>query len=517
MKDKKIWLGLGLVLCIAAMMMLTWLGNFPLLDPDEPVYAETAREMLQFNDFISPRIYGDYWYDKPPMYYWLVAIVFKLFGVAEFAARFPSAILAICGSLLICVSGWKLFNLRAGILSGLVLATSLEYFYLGKAAVTDICLTLFLTAALLAFFHRFYYLMYACMGIAVLTKGPVGIVLCGAIIGIYLIVTKQCSILRQMHIVRGGLLFAVITLPWYASMYYYHGMDFINTFLGFHNVTRFLQPEHPSGKLWYYYFPVLVLGLFPWTSFLFAAIINSIKDKASDGRICLFLTIWTGVVFVFFTLAQTKLVSYILPLYPPLAMLIGWYFDTIWADKRYVSLIRTAAISSLIRIFLAAGLLYTALNKLPEMLPQMALLAGILLAFTILSILLGYRQKFQAVFAVYVVEMLIVTNIMMLQVLPAIAPLFSVKALVAEFNTNYDGHSPLYIAKFYRPGFAFYSGNYGIEIAPEKVASLIANPHEKLYIIIQKKYYDELKPELQDKIQILYRQEDKILGLRKLD
>lgn len=132
-----------MLLCVASVVTLAYLGHLPLLDPDEPVYAETAREMLQFQDFISPRIYGEFWYDKPPMYYWLVAVAFKIWGIGEFAARLPSALLAIGGSVVVYLSGRELFTERAGLLAGLVLTTSLEYFYLGKAAVTDITLTFF--------------------------------------------------------------------------------------------------------------------------------------------------------------------------------------------------------------------------------------------------------------------------------------------------------------------------------------------------------------------------------------
>ncbi|MCC5468500.1 glycosyltransferase family 39 protein, partial [Pelosinus sp. Bkl1] len=131
MINKKVWLSIALIVCVAGILMFTFLGMHPLMDPDEPVYAETAREMLQFHDFISPRIYGDFWYDKPPMYYWLVAAAFKIFGVGEFSARFPSAFFAVGGSILAYLSGRKLFNERAGLLGALVLATSLEYFYLG--------------------------------------------------------------------------------------------------------------------------------------------------------------------------------------------------------------------------------------------------------------------------------------------------------------------------------------------------------------------------------------------------
>ena len=141
--DGRFWL----VAIIAAIILFINLGTIPLLDPDEPVYAETPKEMIHFNEFLSPRIYGEYWYDKPPMYYWLVTAAFKVFGVSEFSARFPSAFLGLAGVTALYLHGCRLFSKRAAMAAALVLATSIEYFYLGKAAVTDITLTFCLTLA----------------------------------------------------------------------------------------------------------------------------------------------------------------------------------------------------------------------------------------------------------------------------------------------------------------------------------------------------------------------------------
>lgn len=153
---KQFWL----MLLLTIVTIFVNLGSIPLLDPDEPVYGETPKEMIQYNDYLSPRIYGEFWYDKPPMYYWLVAGAYKLLGIVELAARLPSAVLAVLCVATVCYFTTKLFDSRTGILSGLVLATSLEFFYLAKAAVTDITLTLFLTLTLLCFLNRHYHLFY---------------------------------------------------------------------------------------------------------------------------------------------------------------------------------------------------------------------------------------------------------------------------------------------------------------------------------------------------------------------
>ncbi|XFO66788.1 Undecaprenyl phosphate-alpha-4-amino-4-deoxy-L-arabinose arabinosyl transferase [Sporomusa silvacetica DSM 10669] len=516
MTERRVWLNIVLLLCVAGVITFAYLGSLPLLDPDEPVYAETAREMLQFHDFISPRIYGEFWYDKPPMYYWLVAGAFEIFGEGEFAARFPSALLATAGAILVYLSGRKLFGERAGILAGLILATSLEYFYLSKAAVTDVTLTFFLTAALLAFLHGKYYLFYGCAAFAVVTKGPIGIIFCGAIPGLYLLVIGKWSLIKRMKLLSGTVLFLVIALPWYLLMYHYHGMAFIETFLGFHNITRFLQPEHPAGSLWYYYIPVILVGFFPWIAFMVQAVYAALKDKGTNQKQLVFLVIWAAAVFGFFTLSQTKLVSYILPMYPPLALLVGWYFDKAWSEKRFSVLKWSATILTVVALILEAGLLYAgeAVTSSGLYFPGMVM-AAVFVVANILVWWLSVRQDFRSVFAVNVVAMLFFSTYLVTQLLPVIMAEFSMKPFIEDFNQHYDGQSQVYVKKSYRPGFMFYSGIPGKEISDDEVLTTLLSENADAFFIVNDKEYRQLPAALQDKIIVLATNNDKILLARK--
>lgn len=511
MINKKTWLSILLILGIAGILMFAFLGTHPLLDPDEPVYAETAREMLQFQDFISPRIYGDFWYDKPPMYYWLVAAAFKTFGFGEFAARFPSAFLAVSGAILIYLAGRKLFNERAGLLAALVLTTSLEYFYLGNAAVTDMTLTFFLTAALLAFLHQKYYLLYGCAALAVVTKGPVALFFCGVIISLYLLVTGSLNRIKTMKVVSGSMLFSLIALPWYAVMYSLHGMAFIDTFLGFHNVTRFLQPEHASGAVWYYYIPVLILGFFPWSSFLVQTFFTAIKEKGEYRNPCVFLVIWAAVVFLFFSLSQTKLISYILPMYPPLALLTGYYFDKVWTEKHERALKYSAGVFVIVAAILIAGLIYAGTAIKMELMVSVKVLAAILTVAAASVLLQSFRNKFHAVFITQVLGAMLFFAVLMTQALPIIAPALSVKSFVNEFQHYYDGQAPVYVEKFYRPGFVYYTGMAGIELSQENLTAVADSESGRAYLVMKKKNYEKLPLAMQSKLCLLVVQEDKIL------
>lgn len=511
MINKKALLSILLILGVAGILMFTFLGTHPLLDPDEPVYAETAREMLQFQDFISPRIYGDFWYDKPPMYYWLVAAAFKIFGFSEFSARFPSAFLAVSGAILVYLAGRKLFNERAGLLAALVLATSLEYFYLGNAAVTDMTLTFFLTAALLAFLHQKYYLLYGFTALAVVTKGPVALFFCGVIVSLYLLVTGSLNKIKIMNVVRGSVLFALIALPWYVVMYSLHGMVFIDTFVGFHNVTRFLQPEHASGAVWYYYIPVLILGFFPWSSLLVQAFFTAIKEKGEYRNPCVFLMIWASVIFLFFSLSQTKLVSYTLPMYPPLALLTGYYFDKVWTEQRYKALQCASGIFGIVAALLSAGLLYAGTAVTTELMVSVKVLSVILAVLAAFVLVQSFRRNFRAVFTIQVLGVMIFFAVLMMQALPIITPGLSVKPFVNEFQQHYDGQAPVYVEKFYRPGFMYYSGIPGTELSRENLAAVADSKSGRAYLVMKKKNYDKLPTAMQSKFRLFIMQEDKVL------
>ena len=517
MTDRKIGFNILFILFFAGLIIFPHLGTLPLFDPDEPVYAQTAQEMLHFKDFISPRIYGEFWYDKPPMYYWLVAGAFKMFGIGEFAARFPSALLALLGVVVVYLSGRKLFNDRAGLLSALILATSLEYFYLSNAAVTDMTLTFFMTAALLSFLHKYYYMFYGLAALAVVTKGPIGIVLCGAIVVLYLVLTSNLRLVKHMNVVRGTTLFAVIALPWYLVMYYYHGMAFVDTFLGYHNVTRFLQLEHSSGVLWYYYIPVLIIGFFPWTPLMVQALFAAVQEKGQTRNHGIFLVIWTFVVFLFFTLSQTKLVSYILPMYPPLALLVGWYFDKAWRSKDYKSLHWFAGSLTVVALIVVIGLLYAAERVTSELLFPVQVAAVLFVLVITFVCWMSYRQNFRGAFCANIVGMLAFITILMTQLFPAVAPNFSAKEFVNEFKQQYDGQTPVYVADFYRPSFTFYSGLASNTIKQPETLDTVLDKVGEAYFIVKKKQYDQLSLISQSKVHVLATQEDKILLIRKTD
>lgn len=329
---KRYWLALGL-----AAVLLLFFGNGSLLVTDsvESNYALTAKEMVLSGDWLSPQIYGHYWYDKPILFYWLTAVSFKLLGFTEFAARLAPALFGLAGLALICYGGTRLYNERTGFYSGVMLLTSIEFFLISKSIITDAVLFFFFSATLLFFYlgyrdgrARYWYLMYASAALAVLTKGPIGILLPGLIITLFLLWQRDWRLLLRCRLLSGCLLFAVLCVPWYAAMYSIHGSEFINTFFGIHNYLRATVSEHPRDNVVYYYLLVNVLALFPWGLLLPWAAWQHYRRQgwrlaAREG----FLLLWAATVFCFFQSMATKYITYTYPLVFPMMLFLGHIAD----------------------------------------------------------------------------------------------------------------------------------------------------------------------------------------------
>ena len=321
-------------LCVILFFFGGWL--IPVTDPTETCYTLTAKEMLQAGDFFSPRIYGNYWYDKPIFFYWELIAAYKIFGVNEFASRFFPAVFATLGIFLTYFFGGKIFNRKVGFTAAVILATSLEYWYIAHAIITDMTLFCAMSITLMTFFIGYskknfslYYISYAAAGVAVLTKGPIGFLLPGLIILIFLAAEKKLSHLKKMHIPKGlFLMFAIISV-WYLPMYIMHGQIFFDNFIGVHNFLRASTPEHPETNVIYYYTVIFILGFCPYSVPLIFAQIKKFWNEKNFPKLDArkkFLLIWAATVFIVFQSFATKYVTYTFPYMMPLAILFALYF-----------------------------------------------------------------------------------------------------------------------------------------------------------------------------------------------
>lgn len=327
---------LGILSVFCLLMFFSANALIPITDPVESNYALTAKEMIASGDYFSPRIYGNYWYDKPILFYWELIAAFQLMGIHEFAARFFPALMASAGVFLTYFFGKKLYDRQTGFVAAVILGTSLEYWYLAHAVITDMTLFVAVSAVLICFYLGYsnerpvyYYGSYAWAAVAVLTKGPIGICLPGLIVFLFLLWQRDLRHFLKLRLCSGMLLFIAVVSLWYYPMYQKHGWDFINTFFGVHNVLRVSVSEHPEVDVWYYYLAVFLAGFIPWVFAVLPATIRSYWKKRElpflDGK-RKFLFVWAVTVPVVFQCFATKYITYTLPYMMPVAILFALYF-----------------------------------------------------------------------------------------------------------------------------------------------------------------------------------------------
>jgi len=305
------------------------LGNYALWDPDEGRIGVIAKDMVASGNWVTLTRNGVPYYDKPGPYFWLVALCIKLFGLNELAVRLPSALAASLTVGFVCLWGSASGGWKRGLWSGLILATSVEFVFLGRLGKMDMVFTLFFTMAMLSFLwwkergKGYVWLFYLFLGLASLAKGPVGVLLPLLIVGITLVIEKRWDFFHQMRLLPGLGLTILISGPWYL-MAFLRDPEYIRSFLWDHNILRFLTLQkgiHHAESL-YFFIPVLLVGFLPWSFFLAPVLHRFWEQRQDAGREeRLFLVVWVATVLVFFSLARNKLSTYILPAYPALALL----------------------------------------------------------------------------------------------------------------------------------------------------------------------------------------------------
>jgi 4-amino-4-deoxy-L-arabinose transferase-like glycosyltransferase len=302
------------------------LGNLGMVGPDEPRYASVAREMITSGDYVTPRLYGSPWFEKPPLMYWLAALGDRIFGINEAGARFPSALAAAICVFFVYWCGRRLWDRTSGFLGGLVAATSIGSFAFARAASMDMLLTACLTMALTFFLFGFndtsprrslwFTLFYVALGLGVLAKGPVALLLPALSLTGFLLIRARLGEWRSWYPGRFWITVA-IGAPWYVLCAIVNGWQFIQVFFINQNIERFTSTIHGHGRPLYFFLPVLLLLTFPWTFLLISAL------RRTFGKNDHILLWWALVPFVFFSLSGSKLPGYILPMVPPIALLIG--------------------------------------------------------------------------------------------------------------------------------------------------------------------------------------------------
>jgi len=321
-----------IIVSLGGILFFYKLGELPLFDPDEGRYAEVAREMGESKDLLLPHFNYELRLKKPPLYYWFVFLSNRFWGINEFSARFPSAFFSLLGVILTYFIGNILYGKSIGIIASLILMTSFEYLVVSRLAITDMTLCFFFLLAIFSFLKYekdkkdlFLFLFWISLSLSFLTKGPVGLLPLLVII-FYSLFEKRFILLKEIFIRRISFLviFFIVGLSWYLILVFKFG--FSEMFSLFHHETleRFFK-GYIHREPFLYFLPVILLGFFPWTSFLFWIKINFLKDR--------FLIVWFLVVFIFFSLSRSKIPTYIISLFPCLSILLANFWENCFSKK----------------------------------------------------------------------------------------------------------------------------------------------------------------------------------------
>ena len=358
-----------IVICLSIIFYFIFfhnIGTYALMDVDETRYVSMARDMFNTKDFMTLYLNGDYFFEKPPLYFWQECISFAIFGkVNEFTARFPVALLGFIFSFVVYFTSRKRIGKKFGIISSLIVATTLEYVILAKYAILDIVLSFYIGLSLIVYFQTFFcgkrykkfywWAFYLFTGLAVMAKGIPGIAIPVGTVFFTSIITKRFKeTFKPIYFIPGVLLFLLIVLPWHLIMLNKYDPLFYDEYIIKHHLHRFLNTAHNEigrKQPFYYYLLTILWGFIPWIFSMIAVLIEKLKNfknitilksvKKFDFYefdnihksliLCWISVIW---IFLFFTSSSTKLVTYILPIYYPLSIIAAHVWED-YINKKY--------------------------------------------------------------------------------------------------------------------------------------------------------------------------------------
>lgn len=332
-------------------LAILWFGPIDyrrLAKPDEARYAEISREMVATGDWLTPRLNDLKYFEKPPLQYWATAAAYEIFGLSEGPARLWTALTGFAGILLTYFAGRVLFGRQQGFFAAAVLASSLWYVLLGHINTLDMGLSFFLTLSVFGLLlaqrehakrhqqRNWMLIAWIGMALAVMSKGLIGIVLPGAALVLYSILNRDAKIWTRLHLGKGLLLFLLITAPWFIAVSSANP-EFAQFFFIHEHFDRFAKSDHDRAGPMYYFLPLLLAGILPWLLALIPALLRSWKIQRGFEQYRFhpnrFLLIWCVFIFVFFSISKSKLPSYILPIFPALALLIAQYLEILTGKK----------------------------------------------------------------------------------------------------------------------------------------------------------------------------------------
>lgn len=335
--SKRIW---WLLIAVAVI----WFANLEyrkLIKPDEGRYAEIPREMVVSGDWTTPRLNDLKYFEKPPLQYWATATAYTVFGQHQWTSRLWTALTGFAGILLVWFAGLRLFGREAAGYAAILLGSSMLYVLMAHIDTLDMGVTFFITLGIVGLLlgqtetersrqRNWMLVAWAGLALAVLSKGLMGLVLPGAALFVYMVVQRDFSVLRRMHWLAGLTVFLLITAPWF-YLVMKANPEFFQKFFIYEHYTRFTTKDLGRYQPWYYFVPVLLTGMLPWTVLMFDTLFKTWRSsrvsagafQESNFNAARFLLVWAVFIYLFFTVSGSKLPSYLLPMFPALALLMG--------------------------------------------------------------------------------------------------------------------------------------------------------------------------------------------------
>jgi 4-amino-4-deoxy-L-arabinose transferase-like glycosyltransferase len=499
----------ALLLGLCFIIYFVNLGQWDLWNPDEPRYAEVSREMVKGGDWILMHRNGELYTDKPPLFFWAVAISSFLWqGFSPFAVRFPSALFGTLTVLLTFFIGKRLYSSRTGFLSGLILATSVQFAYLSTRGNIDATLTFFTTVSILCFLQWYqrrqegeafparmkglsFYGYYGGMALATLAKGPVGFILPFAVTLLFLMVQKEWKGIKKMRLFPGILLFMAIVLAWYLPAVLEGGKYYLNETLLHQSVERYARGSSHIRPIYYYLYS-FPPDFLPWIIFLPAAIVYGFsRAMTAKRKEFLFLMVWFVFIFLFFTLSKGKRGLYFLPLFPAASLLIG----KLWEDLVSFSVRHlrhewiTIPLYGLMGVIFVAGvaLPWVIWAKLPPYFSYSLPVAFILVGVSISLFLFNRSKYYGAVFLLIVGLMAGGFFYALRVVFPLLNPHKSARFICQEITSRMQRGDKLAFYGDFEPGpYNFYTEIVPIPVLEkEEALSDFLRSQERVFCLIR--------------------------------
>ena len=513
MRDRHLSVALTVVVLasIAGLAFLLDLGRPALWDPGEGRYAETVREMLMTRNWIVPTLNFEPYYDKPPGFYWLVASTFALFGPSAWAARLPSALAALAAIALTTTFAWRRFGPPVAVTAGAVLATAILFVIIGRSVRMDTVLTLAVSGALFSAYRAWEtpeaigpaaartprtWPVYWFAALGVVTKGPIALLLPALVCIVLAAVTGEYRRLKRLLPGWGGVVALAVASGWYVAAAI-EAPAYLWAFLWRHNLGRFVDGAAGHTQPFWYFAWMLPVAFLPWSLFLPGALHRAVRRIRRGHDLDLFLMVWFAVVVVFFSCSRAKLATYVLPAFPPLAILVATYLREL---RRATAATQARALRIPTAIWIggvavaAVAIVVVVAVKYPTFAPRVAVALG-LLVFPFAGVRALRQHRWQTV-PLLVLLSALATQMVFYRVGAAVVDDFTSLHDAAVAARELPAGAPVFAYKTKGYSFSFYDGRALTRVRSVDAAAAVLGDDRPAALLTKTRYLAKIQARL---------------------